>query len=103
MDPAGIDEALTAAGLLTGDDGSSIRDLAASAVDAIEDSTRELASITKVLGSIGDKLDAVPLIDHVAANISDGVDRVQTIAADLGDKLTSGGQTLVTFAAAKKR
>lgn len=118
--------ATSAAGLLTGEDGSSVRDLATSAADAIEHSTDELTSITKVLSTIGDKLDAVPLIDDMASNVTDGVERVERIAADLaevakqlrgvgdqvtdagkdlavvGDKLSQGGETLVAFHATKK-
>lgn len=88
-----------AAGLLTGEGGKDggVADLAASAAAAITKSTDELGAITKVLGDIGDKLDAVPLIDDVASTIGDGVERVEAIMAQLDDvaiQLTGLGRRL---------
>ncbi|MBL8774520.1 MAG: hypothetical protein JNK12_01260 [Acidimicrobiales bacterium] len=74
-----------AAELLAGKEGGSAQTLTAAAAAAITSSTRELAAITKVLGDIGDKLDAVPLIDDVASTIGDGVERVEAIVAQLDD------------------
>lgn len=78
-----------AASLMTGDGGEGgVADLAASAASAISKSTDELKAITEVLGAVGDKLDAVPLIDDVASTIGDGVERVEAIMAQLDDVAT---------------
>lgn len=88
-----------AAALLTGegDDDGGVADLAASAAAAISTSTKELGAITRVLGDVGDKLDAVPLIDDVASTIGQGVGRVEAIMAQLdevADRLTGLGRRL---------
>lgn len=77
--------ATDAAGLLTGEDGSSVKDLAASAADALQRCTKELASVTKVLAGVGDALDAIPLVDGMADAMSDGSARLDAIAEDLGE------------------
>ena len=77
-----------AADLLTGEEGTGVAELASSAASAITSSTKELGAITNVLGDIGDKLDAVPLIDDVASSIGDGVERVEAIMAQLDDVAT---------------
>lgn len=87
-----------AASLLTGDGGEGgVADMAESAASAISKSTGELKAITKVLGDIGDKLDAVPLVDDVASTIGDGVERVEAIMTqldDVADQLTGLGRRL---------
>lgn len=101
--------ATDAAGLLTGESGTSVKELAASAAEALERCTKELAAVTEALSTVGDKLDAIPLVDGIADSMGDGSDRLEAIAEDLGevakqlrgvgDQVTDAGQNLAVVGA----